>query len=275
MRRYLLAAVAAAAIASPAMARDGSGYVGLDLGPMLIEDIDFDFGPSDDVLSNDALTVDHKTGYDIDLNGGYDFGMFRAEAEIGYKRAGIGDIFFNDTTIPPAVVNGDGHSSALSVMANGYVDFGDNRWTGYVGAGLGLAKVKASVDFVDEFDDVEGSFHDSDTGFAWQALAGVKYAVTDNIDVGVKYRFFNVKNVNFNDDLDGETLSGKWRSHSLMLTLAYNFYSPPAPVVAPPPPPPPPPATQTCPDGSVILATEACPAPPPPPPPPPPAPERG
>jgi len=55
----------------------------------------------------------------------------------------------------------------------------------------------------------------------------------------------------------------------------------PAPAVAPPPPapppapPPPPPATQTCADGSVILATDACPAPPPPPPPPPPAPERG
>ena len=43
---------------------------------------------------------------------------------------------------------------------------------------------------------------------------------------------------------------------------------------APPPPPPPPPATQTCPDGSVILATETCP-PPPPPPPPAPEPERG
>ena len=52
------------------------------------------------------------------------------------------------------------------------------------------------------------------------------------------------------------------------------------PAAAPPPPPPPappppPPATQTCADGSVILATEACPVPPPPPPPPPPAPERG
>jgi outer membrane receptor protein involved in Fe transport len=51
----------------------------------------------------------------------------------------------------------------------------------------------------------------------------------------------------------------------------------PAPEVAPPapPPPPPPPATQTCADGSVILATDACPAPPPPPPPPAPEPERG
>ena len=51
---------------------------------------------------------------------------------------------------------------------------------------------------------------------------------------------------------------------------------PPPPVFAPPPPPPaPPPATQTCADGTVILATDTCPAPPPPPPPPPPAPERG
>lgn len=49
----------------------------------------------------------------------------------------------------------------------------------------------------------------------------------------------------------------------------------PPPFIAPPPPPPPPPATQTCADGTVILATEVCPAPPPPPPPPPPAPERG
>ena len=62
------------------------------------------------------------------------------------------------------------------------------------------------------------------------------------------------------------------------LTARYKFRQappPPPPPPAPPPPPPPPPATQTCADGSVILATDACPVPPPPPPPPPPAPERG
>ena len=50
---------------------------------------------------------------------------------------------------------------------------------------------------------------------------------------------------------------------------------PPPPPPAPPPPPPEAPATQTCANGSVILATDACPVPPPPPPPPAPAPERG
>ena len=64
------------------------------------------------------------------------------------------------------------------------------------------------------------------------------------------------------------------------MTVRMGFKSGPkvaevAPPPPPPPPPAPPPATQTCADGSVILATEACPVPPPPPPPPPPAPERG
>jgi iron complex outermembrane recepter protein len=65
----------------------------------------------------------------------------------------------------------------------------------------------------------------------------------------------------------GVTLRAKWSPRP----AAPAYVAPPAP----PPPPPAPPATQTCPDGSVILATDACPAPPPPPPPPPPAPERG
>jgi hypothetical protein len=82
---------------------------------------------------------------------------------------------------------------------------------------------------------------------------------------------------------NGNTYPGTWDALGRLLWVGatIDFLPPkpaPAPVVPaapPPPPPPPPPATQTCPDGSVILATEACPAPPPPPPPPPPAPERG
>ncbi len=82
---------------------------------------------------------------------------------------------------------------------------------------------------------------------------------------------------------NGNTYPGTWDALGRLLWVGatIDFLPPkpaPAPVVPaapPPPPPPPPPATQTCPDGSVILATETCPVPPPPPPPPPPAPERG
>lgn len=65
----------------------------------------------------------------------------------------------------------------------------------------------------------------------------------------------------------GLTLRGKFGPSR----AAPAYVAPPAP----PPPPPPAPATQTCADGTVILATDACPAPPPPPPPPAPEPERG
>lgn len=63
-------------------------------------------------------------------------------------------------------------------------------------------------------------------------------------------------------DLTGWGVKAGWRFGGSQVEAA-----PPSP--PPPPPPPAQPATQTCPDGSVILATSICPAPPPPPPPPP------
>ncbi|MDQ3470885.1 MAG: TonB-dependent receptor [Pseudomonadota bacterium] len=70
---------------------------------------------------------------------------------------------------------------------------------------------------------------------------------------------------------------GQPRTIGLTVRQAFRSAPPPPALYVPPPPPTPPPpaATQTCPDGSVIMATDVCPAPPPPPPPPPPAPERG
>ena len=272
MRNYLLAAVAAAAIASPAVARDGSGYVGVDGGVMLAEDLKLDYDDGVDSITN-AVSINHNTGFDLGLLGGYDFGFVRAEAELSYKRAGVKDIGFDApfcSTLENCFVDADGSSKAVSAMANLLLDFGeDTGLSGYLGAGVGLARVKISTDFGD------GSASDSDSKAAWQLLAGIRTAVSDNIDLGLKYRFFNTRELKFSDG--GESLRGNWRSHSLLASLTYNFWTPPAPVEAPPPPPPPPPppATQTCPDGSVILATEACPVPPPPPPPPPPAPERG
>ena len=42
---------------------------------------------------------------------------------------------------------------------------------------------------------------------AWQAIAGVRYAVSPNIDLGLKYRFFNVPNLKFGDNPDQGTRS--------------------------------------------------------------------
>ena len=122
---------------------------------------------------------------------------------------------------------------------------------------------------------------------ALTGIAGVRYALSPNVDAGLKYQYLHTGKLAFNDAfaVNGvnytSTAKGNYDSHSVLASLVYNFNSreAPAPIqaAAPAPPPPPPeaaPATQTCADGSVILATSTCPAPPPPPPPPAPA-QRG
>ena len=269
MRNYLLAAVAAAALTSPAMARDKSTYVGVSGGVMLVEDTNLDFSYDNDPEIRDAVTIDHNLGFDVDLTAGYDFGLVRAEAELGYKRASVDEVQldtdFVPSTNPTEPYDANGKVSVLSIMGNILFDFGDeDGWSGFLGAGLGWARVKYNVSIPVFQRQGDVGFSDSDGTIAWQILAGIRKSISPNLDLGLKYRFFNASKLNFEDDFLGG-YSGRFRSHSLLLTLAYNFYTPEAP--------PPPPATQTCPDGSVILATDAC--PPPPPPPPPPEPERG
>jgi outer membrane immunogenic protein len=99
----------------------------------------------------------------------------------------------------------------------------------------------------------------------WVLGGGVEQMLGDNLYVKAEGRYSN------------------YRTNSSRLVGVIGLgvlFGPRAEAPLPPPPPPPPPApaapaTQTCPDGSVILATDTCPVPPPPPPPPPPAPERG
>src|SRR5687768_5745076 len=99
MRNYLLAAAAATVLASPAVARDGAPYVGIEGGVMWAKDFDVDvdgeifiddgegFTSTSDF--DDEISLDHKTGIDLDLIAGYDFGMFRLEGELGWKKANL------------------------------------------------------------------------------------------------------------------------------------------------------------------------------------------
>jgi opacity protein-like surface antigen len=272
MRFYLLAAVAAAAIAAPAAAQTGPN-VGADLGALMVQDDNVNYQGFQGDLDT-TVDIDHKLGIDADIVAGYDFGMFRLEGELGYKRAKIDtDVFVPNAHFAdefgPFLDNNGGHARTVSAMVNGLVDFpiGGN-FSAFAGAGAGYARTNYQLNAL--------HFEGTDGNFAWQVLAGVRAAITPNLDLGLKYRYFDTKyNV---EEGPVEEVLGHWRSHSLLASLTYNFGAaapPPPPPPPPAPPPPPPPATQTCPDGTVILATDTCPVPPPPPPPPPPAPERG
>ena len=250
-----------------------------------VRDIDFTNAATADFARDDVASVKYKTGYDVDLIGGYDFGMFRLEGELGYKRAKAKSLRVNDAFVTALntgagtdFFGGDfdigGKTSVLSGMVNGLVDFGGNGGPGvYAGGGVGYANVK--------------QFGDSDGKFAWQLLAGAYMPVSNNLDIGLKYRYFRAGSSNSSEAVPftaGATTCGalpcsggvatfdadsRFSSHSLLASLVYNFggerrgsaASASAAASAAEAP-----ATQTCPDGSVILATAACAVPPPPPP---------
>lgn len=275
MRKLLLTAVAAAAIASPAMARDGQAYVGIEAGALFARNMNFDYFDGFDTTRN-AFIIDHKTGYDVDLIGGYDFGFIRAELELARKNAAHKDYTFNIGT--PETIKADGRTSVSSIMGNLLADFGNQDGLSfYAGGGIGAATTRIRLQDADPTD----TAHIKDSHLAWQAIAGIRYALSPSVDVGLKYRYFNTKISDRSVFFSADSVRDKFRSHSLLASLIYNFGAPaiaPAPVVMAPPPPPPAPEpvqTQVCYDGSVIPVTSVCPSPPPPPAPAPQPGERG
>lgn len=338
MRKLFLLATASLVVAAPAYARDGQVYIGIEGGILFPRnqsgDVLVDYtttqtpgtpaapgGPAD-VRASNVIGIDYRRGYDVDALLGYDFGPIRLEGEFGYKRAKL-DSFTIDggfvsslntalnrpSAVPDPGAPGvraltatdftlDGRATIYSGMANALLDLGnEDGLSFYAGGGAGRARVKFG-----------GA---RDDAWAYQLIAGVRYAISDNLDFGVKYRYFQTERLDLTDgsavNLVGNanrfvinpttptivdqttnaalltSFDDKFRSHSVLASLTFNFGRSSAPPPPPPPPPPPvevappapPPATQTCPDGAIVLATDACPIPPPPPPPPEVAPVRG
>jgi len=241
---------------------------------------------------NSFFSVDYDTGRDLGVTAGYDFGLVRAELELSNKRAGhdgynffLAGFFGGDTDGFIAHGKTRVNSAMVNVLLDAPVAPGV---TLFAGPGIGLASVKMDM----RFDDNDPNFGDAtelnttikDSSVAFQAIAGARFAVTPQLEIGAKYRYFEATKIRDGYDVEDFvcdttcTLGTRFRSHSLLATLTYNFAAPmapaPAPVIEPAPAPEPAAATQTCMDGSVILATDTCPMPAAPPAPTP-TPERG
>ncbi|CAN5299523.1 hypothetical protein BH10PSE15_BH10PSE15_04310 [soil metagenome] len=136
---------------------------------MIVENMKFDIG-----TTPSASTYKTKTGYDADGVIGYDLGMFRLETEVGYKfakgdtyRSSVNTPLVNTGTFatPGSFSSPHSHTSALSFMVNGLLDFGDDdSIQGFVGGGVGVARV--SVAGV-RAGNAAAVLDDSDTVFAW------------------------------------------------------------------------------------------------------------
>src|SRR5947209_11555175 len=238
MMRKLLLATVAAVIATPAAAADNSPYVELDAGILFPQHVNGTYtstytqtvqspaagtpaaapgtgavGTLPTVFTTiPAATIGgsearFKRGYDIDAIAGYDFGMFRLEGELGYKRANVKS-FTQDTTFATGVTtalnptgatqtttfvyptgnlstfNLGNNVSVWSGMINGLLDFGNSNGLSFqVGAGIGRARVK--------------TFDISDSAWAYQGIAGLRFALGGGLELGLKYKYFQTGRLNF------------------------------------------------------------------------------
>jgi outer membrane protein OmpA-like peptidoglycan-associated protein len=268
----LLLAGAAMIVAAPASSREGQAYIGINGGVSFDDQVTVDIDNGNDTFNNAAF-ADTNMGIDGDVVIGYDFGAFRLEAEGGYKRAGYeGLTVVNSAILPGGLtvpsgtrVQNERDLEIWSGMVNALVEFGkDDGFQIFGGGGVGIANMNLPV----VVNGVGTVIDDNATDFAWQLLAGARVALSDNVDLGVKYRYFVANNFDM-QAANGRDIRADYSAHSVLASLTYNFGGraqpmpvaappPPPPVMAPPPPPPrpvapPPPPRPACNTGPYIV----------------------
>jgi OOP family OmpA-OmpF porin len=201
-----------------------------------------------------------EQGFGVGAVVGYE-GVFtpglRLEGEIAYRSNGVKNISFA-TIFGPVSLSGRGTVDSAAFMGNAIYDFmPDSRWTPYLGGGVGAARLTTNDVSVHACDNVLSgcAYNATSWRFAYQGIAGVKYALTPAVSLAVDYRYFATMRPSFSDShsalTGGFSIKPDYQTHNVFLSLAYHFLPPPPPpppVAAAPPPPPapaaPPPARQ-------------------------------
>lgn len=142
------------------------------------------FESADGRSGGNSFETSFDTGYAFLGAAGRQFGNgFRAEGEFGYRNAATNKTQVNSRP----EFNTDGSMSALSFMANGYYDFDVGmKIKPYIGGGIDGARISANDMRINGSQLAD----DSDVVFAYQAIGGLGYGLTQNLTTFVEYRYF-------------------------------------------------------------------------------------
>lgn len=154
--------------AEPAPVNTGNWYVNLFGGVAFT-------GDNNIVPGGAALTYD-TAGFDAGLGFGYRSGPFRYELQYTFVRSG------HDKLAGVAVA---GDTDIHAGLANIYYTFENlsDIFRPYIGGGVGIGHVNATS---------LGTTKSSQTEFAYQGTIGMLFAVDDNFDVDVGYRYLGI-----------------------------------------------------------------------------------
>ena len=236
----------------------GSGwYLRGDVGYVFdknIDGVDYTFTDPVSLLEESASFTSASIDTDFTWGGGFGYRFtdyFRADATVDGFRADFNGSTASDETCG-GLPNDDttcrsensSEVSAVSVMANGYVDLGTYvGFTPYVGAGAGFSYlswddlndttycVDGGVDVcVPPGATVGSTSHAGENGwrFTYALMAGVAYDISKNfkLDVGYKYRSIDGGDMFGWDSSDefGDGSHGNIDTHEVRLGLRYELW---------------------------------------------------
>lgn len=183
-------------------------YVSGNLGLAIASDSDM----TDSTDPGITIDVQSDSGLAFGVAAGYAFGNnTRIEGEIAYQKNDL-----DKASLLGVDVDLTGDTSSLALLLNGYYDFAnESRFTPFIGAGIGFAKVEFN-DFNVPGSGVPSS-SDDDTVFSYQLGAGVGYAVNDKITLDVKYRYMGTSDPEF------DTTTVEYSSHNFYAGIRVAF----------------------------------------------------
>ncbi|EFL90312.1 outer membrane protein [Ahrensia sp. R2A130] len=183
--------------APPAVVSDGVGnfYIAGRGGISLLDDTAFNVGG----LGIASVSNEYDTGYLGVIALGYKYGNnLRAEVEYSYSNFDVDThtAFDGAGGVTPFTSGQSfGDATGQTVMVSGYYDFDLGRFKPFLGAGIGYGRVEADGYGVTPLAGaLPGgvALNDSDSGFAYQATAGLAFEVIDGVTAEVGYRYQSI-----------------------------------------------------------------------------------
>lgn len=192
-------------------------YLRFDIGPAFSQETDLDEFATENV---NGAELKFDTGLRLSVAGGYQVtDWFSAELETGF--------IYNSADIRGVNSDGDLSVSRAPILANVVFQCPKTSpFMPFLGAGIGGA---ASVLYAEDISigttTADGNF--SDFVFAWQAFAGVRYAINEQMSLGLVYKYFYSGASDWEPDLSigtsGDISADSIQTHSVGFAFNFNF----------------------------------------------------
>lgn len=174
---------------------------------------------ADDIVSAFDDKTKYKSGFTGQIGAGYDFGMFRVEQTVGYTS-------LKAKKLDEGGFTGEGRNKAFTMSVAGYIDIPLSSFiVPYVGGGVGITRVDASLARTDSLTGVASSYSGKDWGMLWHADAGLGIRVSPKVTLEIGGRYAQASSLKFDGLSAGQetVFEPKLRTLSGTLGVRYKF----------------------------------------------------